>query len=240
MNFIKINAVILILFCHCVSCCKKEKLIVTVPEIPVTVAKDTLKYLALGDSYTIGQSVLETDRFPIQLKNALQKEGVLINSSKIIAKTGWRTDNLSAAMDAAKLENNWDMVTLLIGVNNQYQGQDVSQYELPFRTLLERGVTLAKGKKNRVFVISIPDYAYTPYGINSGKEKQISTAIDSYNAVNQQVAKELGVTYFNITPISREGLKDPDLVASDGLHPSGKMYSRWVDLMLGEVKKQLK
>ena len=116
----------------------------------------------------------------------------------------------------------------------------MSQYEQPFRTLLERAIVLAKGKKNRVFVISIPDYAFTPFGKNSGKEQQISADIDSYNTVNQQVAKEMGVTYFNITPISREGLKDPDLVASDGLHPSGKMYTRWVDLMLAEIKKQLK
>lgn len=240
MNFLKINTLFLLLFCLSVSCCKKENPIVIVPEVPVIIAKDTLKYLALGDSYTIGQSVLETDRFPVQLKNALQKEGILINLPRIIAKTGWRTDNLSAAMDAAQLDNNWDMVTLLIGVNNQYQGQDVSKYEQPFKTLLERAITLAKGKKSRVFVISIPDYAFTTFGKNSGKEKQISADIDSYNAVNQQVAKEMGVTYFNITPISREGLKDPDLVASDGLHPSGKMYTRWVDLMLGEIKKQLK
>lgn len=122
MNFIKINTLFLALFCLCTSCSKKDNPIVTVPEIPVIITKDTLKYLALGDSYTIGQSVSETDRFPVQLKNALQKDGISINSPKIIAKTGWRTDNLSTAMDAAQLENNWDMVTLLIGVNNQYQG----------------------------------------------------------------------------------------------------------------------
>lgn len=240
MNFIKINVLFLVLFLFCISCNKEENPIVVVPETPITVAKDTLNYLALGDSYTIGQSVLEIDRFPVKLTKMLQKESILIKLPKIIAKTGWRTDNLSAAMDAAKLENNWDMVTLLIGVNNQYQGQNVVGYEQPFRELLQRAITLAKGKKERVFVVSIPDYAYTPFGKNSGNQQQISSEIDSYNAVNQKVTKELDVAYFNITPISREGLQDPDLVASDGLHPSGKMYTRWVELMLGEVKKVLK
>ena len=240
MNFIKINVLFLVLFLFCISCNKEENQIIVVPETPITVAKDTLNYLALGDSYTIGQSILEIDRFPVQLTKMLQKESILIKLPKIIAKTGWRTDNLSAAMDAAKLENNWDMVTLLIGVNNQYQGQNVVGYEQPFRELLQRAITLAKGKKERVFVVSIPDYAYTPFGKNSGNQQQISSEIDSYNAVNQKVTKELDVAYFNITPISREGLQDPDLVASDGLHPSGKMYTRWVELMLGEVKKVLK
>lgn len=240
MNFIKINLAIIIAFAFCTSCSKQDNPTIITPEIPVTITKDTVRYLALGDSYTIGQNVLETDRFPVQLTNLLQKEAILIKSPKIIAKTGWRTDNLSAAMDAAKLDSNWNLVTLLIGVNNQYQGQNVAQYEQPFRQLLKRAIALAKGKKERVFVVSIPDYAYTPFGQNTGNQINISKEIDAYNAVNEQVAKEMGVIYFNITPISREGLKDPDLVANDGLHPSGKMYSRWVELMLADVKKSLK
>jgi acyl-CoA thioesterase I len=238
MNFIKINLAIIASFVLCISCQKNNTIVIT-PEMPVIITKDTVRYLALGDSYTIGQSVLEADRYPVQLKNMLQKEGVLINNPKIIAKTGWRTDNLSSAMDAAKLDSNWALVTLLIGVNNQYQGQNVAQYEQPFRQLLQRAIALAKGKKERVFVVSIPDYAYTLFGENSGNQINISKEIDDYNAVNEQVAKEMGVTYFNITPISREGLKNPDLVANDGLHPSGKMYGRWVDLMLPEIKKRL-
>jgi acyl-CoA thioesterase I len=238
MNFIKINLAIIASFVLCISCQKNNTIVIT-PETPVIITKDTVRYLALGDSYTIGQSVLEADRYPVQLKNMLQKEGVLINNPKIIAKTGWRTDNLSSAMDAAKLDSNWTLVTLLIGVNNQYQGQNVSLYEKPFRQLLQRAVALAKGKKERVFVVSIPDYAYTPFGENSGNQANISKELDAYNVVNEQVAKEMGVTYFNITPISREGLKNPDLVANDGLHPSGKMYGRWVDLMFPEIKKRL-
>jgi lysophospholipase L1-like esterase len=185
------------------------------------------KYLALGDSYTIGESVPEADRWPNQLVRALETKGIRYELPRIIATTGWRTDNLRAAMDAAQLKNEYDLVSLLIGVNNQYQGKSVEAYETEFAELLNRAVQLAKGKKDNVFVVSIPDYGFTPFG--EKKQAQITQAIDAFNAVNRKLTEAAGIRYVNITDISREGLVQPSLVAEDKLHPSGLMYQKWVE-----------
>lgn len=188
-----------------------------------------LKYLALGDSYTIGESVTEAERWPNQLADTLRKKNRDYGKPTIIATTGWRTDNLKNAMTIAQLKNDYDMVSLLIGVNNQYQGKSSKEYEAEFEALLTWAIQLAKGKKENVFVVSIPDYGYTPFG--KPKQATISAAIDLFNEINARITYKLGVKYFNITEISRDGLNDPALVAGDGLHPSGKMYSYWVELI---------
>lgn len=201
-----------------------------------TPAKDSLRYLALGDSYTIGTSVEIDERFPMQLVQALQKKGVKIQKPKIIARVGWSTDQLSAAMDRENLEGStWDLVTLLIGVNNQYRGGSLEQYKLEFEALLKRAIALAGNDKTKVIVISIPDYGVTPFG-QRYQVGRISREIDEFNAANRKIAGLLGVAYCDITPISREALKDKFLIAEDQLHPSGKMYGRWVEALMGMLK----
>ncbi len=198
------------------------------------IIEDNVKFLALGDSYTIGESVVANDRWPIQLLDSLSVRGLDYVECKIIAVTGWRTDNLREAIKDAKIKSEYTLVSLLIGVNNYYQGKSVESYRPEFEELLQTALKLAGGIKSRVFVLSIPDYGYTPFG----KEKQqvISKGIDAFNAVNESITKKYNIEYINITDISRRGLKEPDLVAFDGLHPSGKMYSEWVQRILREAK----
>jgi len=198
-------------------------------------ASKLVKFLALGDSYTIGESVEENLRWPNQLSDALSAKGFQIDRPKIIATTGWRTDNLSDAIHAADLKDEYSLVSLLIGVNNQYQGRSVEQYAPEFEGLLLTAIKLAKGKNEKVFVVSIPDYGYTPFG--KPKQTEISKAIDQFNAVNESIANRMGIKYISITDISRLGLDQPNLVADDGLHPSGKMYSMWVERILQALIK---
>ena len=197
-------------------------------------AQSPMKYLALGDSYTIGESVAMQDRWPNQLAAQLSKRGISIDKPSIIATTGWRTDNLANAITIAKPKEEFDLVSLLIGVNNQYQNRSIEQFKIEFEELLKTSIRLAKGKKENVFVVSIPDYGYTPFG-EKNKEK-ISAAIDQFNNESKVICENNGVKYIFIADISREGLNDPTLVAPDGLHPSGKMYAMWVDRILKEVK----
>jgi lysophospholipase L1-like esterase len=187
----------------------------------------SLSYLALGDSYTIGESVSEEERWPNQLTDLLNKKGIPVSRPRIIATTGWRTDNLKEAMKKAGLKNEYDIVSLLIGVNNQYQGKPASEYEEEFENLLTDAMALAKGNPKNVFVVSIPDYGYTPFGRE--KQKIISAQLDEFNAINKRIAEKHGVKYYNITDISRKGLEQPELVAADKLHPSGKMYRLWAE-----------
>jgi lysophospholipase L1-like esterase len=184
------------------------------------------KFLALGDSYTIGESVPEPERWPEQLADALRAKGEKIEKPKIIAVTGWRTDQLKKAIVDADLKNEYGLVSLLIGVNNQYQKKSAESYRPEFQELLDIAVMLAGGKKENVFVVSIPDYGFTPFG--KPNQPTISSAIDEFNAVNRSITEKKRVKYINITDLTREGLEKPEYVAGDGLHPSGKMYSRWV------------
>ena len=193
-----------------------------------------VRFLALGDSYTIGESVAENERWPELLATALRAEGLTIEKPKIIATTGWRTDQLKAAILSSGTPDDYNLVSLLIGVNNQYQKKTVESYEPEFKELLEMAIKKAGGRKDRVFVVSIPDYGYTPFGI--GKQKEISDDLDEFNEANKEITLEQGIAYVNITEISRDGLKDPELVASDRLHPSGKMYKLWVQEILKGFK----
>jgi lysophospholipase L1-like esterase len=197
-----------------------------------------VSFLALGDSYTIGESVSEEDRWPNQLARALNVKGIKCQNPTIIATTGWRTDDLAHAIRQADLTSDFQLVSLLIGVNNQYQGKSVEQYEKEFRELLATAIKLAGGRSQRVFVVSIPDYGFTPFG--KPKQTIITDELNKFNEVNKRISQSEGVAWYHITDISREGLKDPELVASDGLHPSGKMYGLWVQRMLEGVCSQLK
>lgn len=189
-----------------------------------------IKFLALGDSYTIGESVPEQERWPVQLAEALRERGQPMDDPRIIATTGWRTDQLKKAILDAKLPNDWGMVSLLIGVNNQYQKKTAESYAPEFEELLDMAVALAGGKRENVFVVSIPDYGYTPFG--KPRQAEIAKAIDEFNAINKSITEKKGIRYVDITDLTREGLEKPEYVAADGLHPSGKMYSLWVERIL--------
>jgi lysophospholipase L1-like esterase len=190
-----------------------------------------LKFLALGDSYTIGESVAEDQRWPVQLVRELNAKGKNFSAPKIIATTGWRTDDLKNAIVRDNPSKDYDLVSLLIGVNNQYQGKSVESYAPEFEELLNMAIELAGGDKTKVFVVSIPDYGYTPFG--KEKQEKITKELDEYNRVNKEITLKKGVKYFNITDVSRKGFEDLALVANDGLHPSGKMYTEWVKIVLG-------
>jgi lysophospholipase L1-like esterase len=195
---------------------------------------DPVKFLALGDSYTIGESVAPAERWPVLLAEALRGKGLSCPDPSIIATTGWRTDNLKDAIQQAHLKPEYTLVSLLIGVNNYYQGKSVEAYGPEFEALLNTAITLAGGQRAHVFVVSIPDYGYTPFG--KDKQPTITLGIDRFNAANKAIAIRLGVTYIDITDISRRGLADAHLVAGDGLHPSGKMYAAWTARILEHLK----
>ncbi len=198
-----------------------------------------LKIVSLGDSYTIGQSVCNTCRFPEQLKKSLIRSfdsGTHLEL-EVIAKSGWTTADLISAIDKENLSTTFDLATLLIGVNNQFQGIPFHIYEKEFKELIEKATFLANQDKSNLIVISIPDYAYTPFG--SGDSK-ISKDIDKYNTFAKDYCKLNNITYVHITDITRDGLKNPDLVASDGLHPSELAYSKFVSRMLPVAIEKLK
>lgn len=183
-------------------------------------AQKTARYLALGDSYTIGESVPESERFPVQLARELG-----IPEPAIIARTGWTTDELASQLDAVRLAGPFDLVTLLIGVNNQYRGRSAEEYRTQFADLLQRAIGFAGGDAKKVIVVSIPDWGVTPFAEGRDRAK-IAREIDQFNAINREEAAKAGAKWVDITPISRGS--DPALVAGDGLHPSGKQYTEWV------------
>lgn len=231
------------LFCFlCYSCmiqCHSKSIDIPVEEQPPATETDTNKtksILALGDSYTKGQSVVWEQNFPNQLADSLKRLGFKIAGVRIIAQTGWRTDQLLNALQNQNYDiadSVFDLVTLLIGVNNQYQNGKIEQYQTEFESLLQIALARAGGRREHVIVLSIPDYAYTPYGQGS---ISISQEIDQFNAVNQTITNQYGISYVNITDISRKGIEQPDLVAVDGLHPAAKQYTAWVKRLIPIVK----
>ena len=185
-------------------------------------------FLALGDSYTIGESVDAAMRWPNQLVAALNRSGLEFEQPEIVAKTGWTTDELLAALDQASLAASYDYVSLLIGVNNQYRGRSVASFEPEFTALLERAISYSNRKANGVFVVSIPDWGVMPFA--EGRDaRKIALEIDTYNKSIERICKIYGVRFFDITEISRKASETPSFVASDGLHPSGEMYAAWVN-----------
>jgi lysophospholipase L1-like esterase len=186
------------------------------------------RFLALGDSYTIGEGVTADQDWPHQLAAALRKQDIAIAEPEIVARTGWTTDELSAAMDAHAFHPPYALVTLLIGVNNQYRGRDVDNYRAEFRKLLERAIALAGGDARRVVVVSIPDWGVTRFGAGSGRDlARIAGEIDAFNAAAAQISTTLHAHYVDVTAISRDRGGAPDMLVGDGLHPSAAMYARW-------------
>lgn len=195
------------------------------------------RHLALGDSYTIGESVSEAERWPNQLAELLRADGVTVELT-VIAHTGWTTDELWQGMQAAKLKPPYDLVSLLIGVNNQYRRYAINEYHEQFVFLLNKSIEHAGGNQNGVIVLSIPDWGVTPFA--SGQDRgQIAKEINEFNLVNREESGKAGVHYVDVMPSSRAASNDISLIASDGLHPSGKMYSEWARLAYPEALEAL-
>ena len=202
-------------------------------------ATTTHVFLALGDSYTIGQSVLPAENFPNQTVQLLKNSGYEFKPAEIVATTGWTTDELQTNINNHSFHPPYDIVTLLIGVNNQYRGRPVDTYKPELENLLKQSIQFAGGKADHVIVLSIPDWGVTPFA--SGRDKdQIAREIDQYNAANKIISESYKVHYIDITPWTREAANDLSLIAGDGLHPSAKEYKRWAEnigrIIINELK----
>ncbi len=197
-----------------------------------------MRYLALGDSYTIGEGVPVAERWPEQLAARLRASGAKIPEPEIIAKTGWTTDELAAAIARRNPQGPYALVSLLIGVNNQFRGRSVEEYRAQFIALLDKATTLADREARRVIVLSIPDWGVTPFA--EGRDRaEIATAIDSFNAVARDETRRAGAHWVDITPASRAAALDATTVVADGLHPSGAMYAKWAELADPEARAAL-
>jgi len=197
-----------------------------------------MKFLALGDSYTIGESVPPTERWPVQLAALLRERGIPLEDPEIIAKTGWTTDELAAAIQRAAPQPPYALVSLLIGVNNQYRSWSQDTYRREFAALLQQAIDFAGGDPTHVIVLSIPDWGVTPFGAREPRERtpeMISAEIAAFNIINQEETARFGARYVNITPISQGAADDLTLLASDQLHPSGKMYALWAEAALPDA-----
>jgi lysophospholipase L1-like esterase len=210
----------------------------TTAPVPISTAPASAAYLALGDSYTIGESVSREDRYPVQAVQMLRADGQPCQDPEIIATTGWTTGDLLKALSTKTATTPYAIVTLLIGVNNQYQGLSRSEYRDEFSRLLERSIQLAGNKPSHVIVLSIPDYSITPFA-RGANTALIATQIDSFNATNADVSERYRVHYLDITAESRKAAGDPSMIAGDGLHFSGKEYALWARIMEPEMKKIL-
>jgi len=193
-------------------------------------------FLALGDSYTIGEKVDSASRWPVQLARALRAGGAEVADPLIIAKTGWTTDELGAGIERAGVKGTYSLVSLLIGVNNQYRGRPADEYRVQFRGLLDEAIGFAGGKAARVIVLSIPDWGVMPFAQGRDRAK-IGREIDQFNAIAREESQRAGAAWVDITAASRE--THDGWSASDGLHPSGAQYTAWAALALGPAKKAL-
>jgi lysophospholipase L1-like esterase len=232
-------SIVAVIFIACIifSGCAREKLVVeekSEEKENRDQKKNRVTYLALGDSYTIGESVGASQRYPVLLADRVRQVGYSVSDPVIVAKTGWTTDELAAGIAARGITGPFDLVSLLIGVNNQYRGRNVDTYRTGFRALLQQAVDFAGGQAEKVFVLSIPDWGVTSFAASQDREK-IAGEIDEYNAVNREETYKRGILYVDVTPVSRQAKEDPSLIAEDGLHPSAKMYAAWVELALPGV-----
>lgn len=223
---------------YLIACTKKQTSTPPVSYTPPVVAAPAKTYLALGDSYTIGQGVSEPERFPQQTSSWLRANGINMVVVDYIATTGWTTSNLQNAINQRN-PNNHDVVSLLIGVNDQYQLHDTTGYRERFTLLLQNAIQLARGKKENVFVLSIPDYSVTPFALYNDTAR-IRLELDWFNSINKHVTEAYKIKYLDITASSRDARNDLTLIATDGLHPSGAEYKKWADrlgpLMLPVLK----
>jgi lysophospholipase L1-like esterase len=223
--------------------CAKEPPLSSVINLPgdtsTIPSQSQFTYLALGDSYTIGQSVAVEDRYPHLTVAALRQLGITVQTPKYIAQTGWPTSALQAAIAQAEPLGTYDIVTLLIGVNDQYQSVDTNSYRERFNSLLLKSTQLAGGKRQRVFVLSIPDYSATPFVSNEYKDV-VRLAIDQFNAINKEITLANGVRYIDITSLTRMAATDVTLLANDQLHYSAKEHQQWAELLAPAIKNVLK
>ncbi|TXF91258.1 SGNH/GDSL hydrolase family protein [Neolewinella aurantiaca] len=208
---------------------------------PPTDTTDTISFLALGDSYTIGTAVADNERWPALLTANLLQTGAdgksYSSATDIVATNGWTTRDLINGIGArSDLRATYDLVSLLIGVNNQFQGRSLTEYRTEFEDLLNQAIVFAGNNRDRVFVVSIPDYAFTGFG---GGNPDISEGVRQFNAACREITESYGIPFINITPISQEGIDDPSLVATDNLHPSGKQYQRWVDELIEDQVREI-
>ena len=225
---------IIITFCSfsfiLIFSCAKDKC-----PLQMTDQKKAYSYLALGDSYTIGQSVLASENFPNQTVQLMTQLGYKFKSPEIVATTGWTTDELQNNINNHIFTPPYDIVTLLIGVNNQYRGRAVDTYKPEFENLLKQAIQFAGGKADHVIVLSIPDWGVTPFAAGRDRD-QIAREIDEYNAANKLISENYKVNYIDITPWTREAANDFSLLAADGLHPSAKEYKRWSEKLAEKIK----
>lgn len=203
-----------------------------------TVAQKSYTYLALGDSYTIGESLPSEDNFPFQTAGMLRLKGLKIAEPNIIAKTGWTTDELIEAIKKRQINNQFDFVSLLIGVNNQYRGRDLATYRQEFEQLLQVAIQYAGQKKQNVFVLSIPDWGATPFAEGRDRKK-ITREIDQFNSINKEISNLYKVNYIDITDGTRDAKSDLTLVAEDKLHPSKKEYAKWAKKLSDVIYEKL-
>lgn len=204
--------------------------------IGLSISISAQDYLALGDSYTIGESVLESERWPNQLAQELEGTSLGVDTVTIIAKTGWTTAELIEGIRISKNTNQYDLVSLLIGVNNQYRGQSIERFEKELVALIQTAIEYSKTGSKAVFLVSIPDWGVTPFAKDRNRT-QIAKEIDAFNAVISKQAKNFKLPFIDITPISKGASSDLSLLAEDQLHPSGKMYNLWVQKIKSELLK---
>ncbi len=195
--------------------------------------RSDVRILALGDSYTIGEGVAESERWPVRLAAMMRAAGMSVAEPVIIARTAWTTDELSAGIDANPPIGEFDLVTLLIGVNNQYRGRSLEEYRQQFRALLGRAVAFAGSRASAVVVVSTPDWGVTSFARQSGRDVHvIATEIDALNVVAREEAARADAGFVDVTPTSRRSGAEPEMIAADGLHPSGAMHELWARLIL--------
>ncbi len=220
-----------------------KQLFITLPFLMTmalsSTAQKQISFLALGDSYTIGESVPIYESFPYQTVQLLRTKGMGVHAAEIIAKTGWTTDELMAGIEKTTFEQSYDIVSLLIGVNNQYRGKDPAVYEKEFEKLLNKAIAFAGGNKQHVFVLSIPDWGATPFAANRDRTK-IGKEIDQFNTINRKITENAGIVYLSITEGSREATSNALLVAKDGLHPSGLEYGRWAKKLADAILQSIR
>ncbi len=233
--FLLLSIVFFLLSFQHISCKEKD----AEPPVIDTTDIPSFRYLALGDSYTIGQSVLENERFPAQITSLLLAQNVPIITTSYIAATGWPTTELLRNIDLKNPQGPYDVVSLLIGVNDQYQGRDIGAYHADFILCITKAIELSGYKRDRVFVLSIPDYSVTPFAYNYSDTVAIRKELDEFNAINKRVTDSLGISYTNITALTQEARYNKSLLASDSLHPSGIDYGRWAALLAPKMQEVL-
>jgi len=222
---------------------RMKQLFITLPFLMTMALNSTAQkqrsFLALGDSYTIGESVPIYESFPYQTVQLLRNKGLSVHAAEIMAKTGWTTDELMAGIERTSFEKSYDIVTLLIGVNNQYRGKDPLVYEKEFEKLLNKAIAFTGGNKQHVFVLSIPDWGATPFAASRDRVK-IGSAIDQFNVINRKITEKAGIAYVSITEGSREATSNALLVAKDGLHPSGLEYGKWAKKLADVILQSIR